>query len=290
MFIPILGFIGASLLLFEGAYIHVKTPFRSPTVQVKKDSISVYIINLDRSKERYSFVEPTVKKLGYPYMRVSAVEGANLSNDEINEKVDVRAYSFFMGESPRRGTIGCSLSHIKVWEQFLASENEFALVFEDDVRFNPLELRMIVDELIRDSNLWDVNFFELSHRGMPRTIKKYGNNKKYKLSVYLTKVTHTGCYLINRKAALAMREHAYPIKMPIDHFIPRGWEYNLKFTGIEPRLVTQTFGDSEIMQTTSTVKKEKIPLIAYMARGIYTLKSEVTRFVYAIYQYKNAKA
>ena len=35
--------------------------------------------------------------------------------------------------------------------------------------------------------------------------------------------------------------------MPIDHYFTRSWELDIKFTGIEnPRLVTQSYGDSDI--------------------------------------------
>jgi hypothetical protein len=37
------------------------------------------------------------------------------------------------------GTIGCSLAHLSVWKKFLSSNYEFALIFEDDAKFDDLK-------------------------------------------------------------------------------------------------------------------------------------------------------
>jgi hypothetical protein len=52
--------------------------------------------------------------------------------------------------------------------------------------------------------------------------------------------------MINRQAAHKLLKKFYPIKMPLDHYFTSAWEFGLKFAGVEPRMVFQKFGDSQI--------------------------------------------
>lgn len=253
---------------------------------VTGEEIGAYIINLERSKERYDYVKNSVQGLGLKSERIPAVDGKNLSEQDIKEKVDLDSYKLFLGHFPKRGTIGCSLSHIKAWQTFLNSNLKFALIFEDDISFDPSKLKPILEDLVKNSELWDVVNLEVYHGGCPLPIKKLRNHQQ--LSVYLMEVTHAGAYLINRKAAQNLLAKALPIKMPIDHYFTRSWELDIKFTGIEnPRLVAQTFGGSEIART-EKLPNENIPLLDSLKRGLYKLQSYTVRFFYNLKMYLTA--
>ena len=88
---------------------------------------------------------------------------------------------------PERGTIGCSLSHEKALERFLESEYEFALIFEDDVIFNPHELRECVNRAIEKKDLWDILNFETFHDGFPFKIADLYENKNMSLFIIINK-------------------------------------------------------------------------------------------------------
>ena len=240
-------------------------------------SVGAYVINLDRSIGRYEYVKNTIYKLGLPLERISAVDGATLSPEQIKQVADLQSYNIFLGHAPERGTIGCSLSHIKAWQKFLDSNLDFAVIFEDDISFEPEKLRSTIDNLIENQTMWDVVSFEIHHRGMPLTIKSLSNRQN--LVIYLTNVSHAGAYMLNRSAAEKLLAKALPIKMPIDHYFTRGWELDIKFTGIEPRLVHQTFGQSDIAQTKTFNHDQKISL-GYIRRALYTIQSSLIRFIY----------
>lgn len=248
--------------------------------------VASYIINLDSSKERYEYVRKPVADVGFAVKRISAVNGRELSEAEVESKLDLGAYQTFLGHAPKRGTIGCSLSHIKTWQKFLESDFEFALIFEDDVKFEPGKLRQAIDELVRNQDLWDISSFEIWHRGLPMAIKSFANGNE--LSVYLANVSHTGAYMINRKVARVLLSRALPIKMPVDHYFTRSWELGLKFTGIEkPRLVHQLFGDSDI-EITHSINDEKLDVIKSIKRVLYHLQTNIIRLVYNLVHYIKA--
>ena len=206
--------------------------------------VTAYVLNLDRAKERWEFVRPQIEQIGIPYERVSAVEGKLISDQTWKNLVDEETFCEFFKMLPEKGTIGCSLSHEKTWRTFLASDSEFALIFEDDVQFDPKVLYDVVLDLISKKDLWDIVSFELNHHGCPLKISKLPHEKS--LVFYMTNVKHSGAYLINRAAAQKLLKRFFPIKMPVDHYFTRSWEFDFKFCGVELRIVEQRFGDSQI--------------------------------------------
>jgi GR25 family glycosyltransferase involved in LPS biosynthesis len=251
---------------------HKAMPFSPPNGPHK--GTGVFIINLDRSLLRYDYVLPQAQALQLPITRISGIDGKLLSETEIKHRN-------IMGHYPNKGTIGCSLSHITSWKKFLESNYQYALILEDDVSFDPLQLKQTIVQLESNPNWWDIANFETLHHGLPLTLKQFpatGNS----LAIYLTEVTHAGAYLLSRKSALKLLDKALPIKMPIDHYFTRGWEFDLVFTGIEPRIVSQSFGDSEIKKTIIAKDEQKDPLTFTILweKVSFKGKSYIIRFFY----------
>jgi glycosyl transferase family 25 len=183
--------------------------------------------------------------LGFPWERISAVDGKLLTEEDINKVVDQKAFYALRGCLMKRGEIGCALSHLKAWETFLRSPYEYALIFEDDALFEPEKLREIVSILEKTPQDWDiVNLGMDNAHETPLPLRKIHQDSH--LVVYLGLVLQAGAYLINRKAAKALYAHALPFKFPVDIFFTRGWEFGLKFTGIEPVFVHQAVTESDI--------------------------------------------
>lgn len=244
-----------------------------------------YIINLDTASERLNYILPQIERLNIPYERISAIDGRKLKKKKLDTLLDTKSYKAFFKMPPEPGTIGCFLSHEKAWRAFLASDKEFAIIFEDDVKFDPEELKDIIFQLTKKKNMWDIVGLELNHYGHPvkistLTIKRY-------LCIYLTEVKHTGAYIINRKTAFLMLEKMYPIKMPIDHYFTRSWEFEVKFCGVEPRLVKQQFGGSQI-KIESTEKFGFIELFLknfFVKHLAYNIYSSCMKTLYNMYTY-----
>lgn len=273
---------GVMVLISPYLFVLEKKEIAYSMPQITQNSVGVYIINLDRSADRYQRLLPLVKDLRLPHTRIPAIDGSQLHESELRDKVDNQAYLNFLGQPYLMGTIGCSLSHIKTWQTFLESPYNYALILEDDVSFRPDELSPLIERLQEASDLWDICSFDLLHHGWPLTVKEFGDGGN-RLCVYLLKVTHAGAYLINRKAALSLLEHAHPIKMPVDYYFTRSWELKLKFTGIEPRLVQQTFGHSTI--DASPRAKGESSLSSKLHKGLFTLAEGVMQLVTALQSY-----
>ncbi|CAG7593061.1 MAG: glycosyltransferase family 25 protein [Candidatus Midichloria sp.] len=265
------------LFFIEGAFVLKERKINHlANLRYQKNSIGIYLVNLDRAQDRLQKVLPLIEVIGFPVIRISAVDGKELPKEYIDSVVDYKSYKNFIGHYSEPGTIGCYLSHLKTWEEFLKSNYEYALIFEDDVSFEAEHVERVVSELLKKPQLWDICSFELLHSGGPKKIAELIDN--FDLVVYKHRVSHTGAYIINRKAALQLLKYSYPIKMPVDHFFTRNWELGLKFTGVEPRIVYQTFGDSYIKDGKT---KNDYGFSVIIHRAIYEIKSAIMRFVYS---------
>ncbi len=249
-----------------------------------------YLINLDVAVDRLDYALPAIEALDFPVQRVSAVHGKDLPSSVIEEKVDHESYKVRIGLHPGPGTIGCSLSHIKTWETFLESTFEYALIFEDDVIFEPRELHATVIELAKCPGLWDICLFSKHHSGNPLSLKhfKHTNND---LCVYLSKVTQSGAYLLNRKAAMNLLASALPINLPVDHYFTRGWELGLKFTGVEPRIADQSsFGDSYISRPPSVFDDPGgVNALFKIKRKYFLTQTKISRAFFGLIFYLRTK-
>lgn len=142
------------------------------------NSLPIYYINLDYRKDRDLNIVNHLKSLGIKnFKRVSAIDG-NEYDDSINLS---------------KSEIGCTLSHLKALELFLESNNEYALICEDDVDLsNIFNKKNNIDTVLRSDLDLCVQLAVIMREEMPinfnphiRSFWDFG----------------TTCYLINRKYA-----------------------------------------------------------------------------------------
>lgn len=95
--------------------------------------IQTYLINLDSSHERLAQADQQLVAYNLPYQRVSAVDGRQLDVHTYTNYDSKKAHAL-MGRDLLGAEIGCYLSHLRCVETFLASDADFAIVLEDDLR------------------------------------------------------------------------------------------------------------------------------------------------------------
>lgn len=91
--------------------------------------MKVFVLNLDRDKERLEAVDKQLRRLGVEYERITAVYGKSLSAAEKNSKINRFRWWCAVGRPYMPGEVGCALSHFKAWE----SCETAVCVLEDDV-------------------------------------------------------------------------------------------------------------------------------------------------------------
>ena len=97
-------------------------------VSLSVKNLSAWLINLDRSPERLAQMQPRIDALGAPFevRRFSAVDGK--ARPELMAQVDQPAFIRAIGRPILPGEVGVYFSHLGVWQAFLQSQAEVALV------------------------------------------------------------------------------------------------------------------------------------------------------------------
>ena len=122
--------------------------------------IKTYVINLKDSVDRRKAILAETAK--YPFMDVElveAVDGRKLKQEEIKACFDLKKFVNHYYRTPKGGEIGCTLSHRICYRKLLESEEEFALVLEDDVCLG-IMIYIIRRNIVRWVNLLFIKFIE----------------------------------------------------------------------------------------------------------------------------------
>ena len=167
------------------------------------DSPKIFIVNIDKYKERYAKILKYLKNSDFSdekYTRFSAIVGKKippekwLTSDALNdlhliEKNGYRTHH----HSITRGGIGCFLSHYYLAKQLLNDSNTNTyLILEDDTAILPNTYEQIKRSLKQAPKKWDIIMFY--------TIRAVGHNENdtfHKLKSFWG----LNCYLINKEGA-----------------------------------------------------------------------------------------
>jgi GR25 family glycosyltransferase involved in LPS biosynthesis len=192
------------------------------------DSIPKYVINLDRRRDRWNEFQNCsgVENLEN-IRRWSAVDG-KLIDLQTDTRVSMfTKYNIIRGqrrshmELNSKGGIGCYLSHVEVWKDFLQkSSSEVGIVFEDDTNLTIESVKNIKDfintsEVVQNSSLWDFCVISMFY-GFKNAGPMYpGDNKCLRLMEF----TGFHGYLITKKGIRKILPLLFPIQGHIDWFL-----------------------------------------------------------------------
>ena len=211
--------------------------------------IKTYVINLKESVDRREKVLAETQK--YPCMDVEwveAVNGKTLSKEEIYKWFDCEKFPHYEGRYVFPGEIGCTLSHQECYRRLLNSEDDIALVLEDDVCFFDQEnVEFLLQEITRKMSPEIPCMTTLTRHNIyyRKEVDKIGKYSLYRIR----KAYGTCAYLINRKAAgkiLSISDRPYFVA---DNFLLMN-RYKIYIQGIHPILA---MGASELNKIETTV-------------------------------------
>jgi len=183
----------------------------------KKDYLDgidvIYWINLDRSTDRRKnmekmFQDPVFK--GKKIVRISAIDGKASNIDNVlNEN--------FEGMQPNRFTkveYACLLSHLTAIKQFSESNDEVALIMEDDMtlEFKPYWKKTVKQIMENAPSDWEIiQLCYIINSGIPP--KKY---TRYKNGNFAS----AGAYILNKKKALTnLKLSSQDLSHEADHYL-----------------------------------------------------------------------
>lgn len=114
--------------------------------------VRFYYINLDRSTGRRAAAEKQAAEHGITLERVAAVDGRLLKPEDLAAYDSARRLSEYKADLSM-GEHACMLSHLRVLRQFLQTNEQFAVVLEDDFVLHP-RFKDGIDWLTRKTAGW----------------------------------------------------------------------------------------------------------------------------------------
>jgi len=224
------------------------------------NNIRKVVINLKRRPDRLKNIHREMKYIGWDY--------------EVFDAID------------KGGYIGCALSHQKIIEDFLKTDEQYIMVLEDDCFFMPYannQLEKSLNEL--DTIDWD--FFHLGP-SINCPVNNFSENLLNLSELPEQEPHHRGiyntvCYITNRKFAKKILNWNVSNQKAIDQFFYEDIYNQLKCYAPSTPIVTQKIGFSDINNTTDNNHY----LITYNW-NLYT-ENKISTFYYDINHCENEK-
>lgn len=170
--------------------------------------MKVYLVNLDKDKERLAAADAQLKRLGVAYERVSAVYAKELPQEELEAAVNKFRWMCAMGRPVRAGEIGCAMSHYAIYRKV----TEPVCVLEDDV---------ILDDRFAEVLAYVEQHIDLAR---PQVILFSNHTKRIPNLPNLpnlqtcTSDMYTEGYVITPSAAQVLLKANWPMQVPCDHW------------------------------------------------------------------------
>lgn len=192
-------------------------------------SIPAYCINLDRDTWRWQTSQLELPKTGF--YNLNRMPAVNAKQDLIDldklKDAGVSPYTRFLLKNPTEigsieqissvGSIGCTLSHGKCWQQLLdLPENvNHIVVFEDDLHVSSNAKKQI-EQLMNEIMINNIEF-DLFSFGY---ITTWGNTQYISENIITSdRFFGTQAYIISRNGATKLLNALKPIEVHVDSFI-----------------------------------------------------------------------
>ena len=234
-----------------------------------------YVLGLDGANRFESFYS-----VGVPakdFVRYSAVD--NRDDHVTDGEFDVEFFRNRWHRDPSPAEKGCMLSHVKMWEDFVASDADWALIAEDDSLISP-DAEAVVNAIITKYpqvqmvNLSDGHTFKAGTMNprmdyirlsllSPFVHSKYRMGKLYGS----TRLACTGLYLISRSGAellLKQFEDKVPGTVADDYKLYQQW-------GVDARFVQPGLCDWEGSSVILDSGKSHLEMLTEKQKGVNAL-------------------
>jgi len=252
------------------------------------ENFELYVINLDRSKDRWAKINGHLTGYGLLAQRISAVDAKALPFEALQKyyNSEMNRTDFFIGLKPVE--IGCFLSHRKALKAFLNdSKKPFAIILEDDVEF-VVHPQAFCEQWLEVLNVDSPVMLKLFKRRPISGKKEWPCVTTPDQNSYLDKVVHaklvplgTQGQIVNRAAAANLLVAFEKFSMPVDVAYQHWWHHGVKVLVATPNQlneISQIVGGSNIAGSLdltfgSKVKRE-------LGRSWFRLKLKVASFWY----------
>lgn len=182
------------------------------------------VINLNRSNDRLKRISARLNELNVNFERVEAFDGFTLSDDEYkrltypyNHPCRVR----FTRELTK-GEVGCFISHRKCWQKLVESNENYAVILEDDLYISDKAKQFLTNINWLPQNVGLIrlsSFYSMNNRLYIKDKSVLNSHNEYSIAKTLRYAIGTQCYIISKEFAKNAIEMSVKFECPVDEFL-----------------------------------------------------------------------
>lgn len=231
-----------------------------------------YIINLAVATWRKEYMNNVLKSaVGLDIEYIEAINGKCLTDKEKEALFDERRFIRYFGKNIKRGEIGCVLSHQKCYKDLIDSDDEVAIVFEDDIVLKEPVEKII--GIIENAMPQDKPAVMLLSAWYWYFHKRRLNADHFICNVMDARLAHA--YAINKQAAKIMYH-------PRPWFVADDWGFfrrkGVKIYSLLPQCVDQNW--NPIFQSQTNTGEPPVSFFyfgAWIRNGIHSVMREIVK-------------
>ena len=177
---------------------------------------NIYCINLDRSKNRWNYINNEARKQGLEIKRFEAIDGKNILLKNIKKVCTKKYFNRIKNDKSIYGNIGCYFSHLNLLRKLERENVENALIIEDDIKFVKNFKEKLINNLKYIPDNWDIIYLGITRPCGKRYFKNIFIPKEKKC-----KLDNGGAfaYIVNRRSIKKLLNYINEKKIDnmIDH-------------------------------------------------------------------------
>jgi len=229
--------------------------------------VLICAINLDRSPDRWDAINEQLAASDLPYLRLSAYDGSTLP-PVLQATVDHAHFEKANGRKVTPGDVGCYLSHVAAWTVLDQQPQHYLLVVEDDAVFEA-GWTDTLRQALRTHQPGTMLKLSWQRKGVVRTMDRI--DAEHQLVRPLTHQACNAAYLIDAQAAQHLLRGAFPINVPVDHYVESPWMTDVPVRSIIPPLAHQRGVASTITKQKKFHWSKRWPTLVYRLKA-HTLR------------------
>lgn len=249
----------------------------------------IYVLNLDRHKDRLENMSAQLDRLALPWVRVAAIDAALVPENTLGAYVDA------VGPIPRMGAgaRACTVGHFIMWKRFLETDAPVAFILEDDAKISN-SFPAFVEAAVHYAGEVDILNFnrqDSRHEHKKLVVSNVNPlaNAVFEGKRLLGPHYGTAGYMITRRAAERLCNHVKRTNIPVDHllFNPNVSGFN-RSSQIYQSFPAMVEPDVEKFQT--SIQADVIPASTHWRKKLSRAYYETNRIPSILLQYLLGRA
>lgn len=220
----------------------------------------------------------TLNRLGINYERVEAVNGKLLSR-KVKKEITY-PYNHFdtrvrFTRELTDGEIGCFLSHRACWAKLVDSNENFALIMEDDIEISELATKYLLSSnwIPSSVDICQLSCLEASQKGRIKDKTVYIDETISLVAPLYPIPLGCQCYLISKNAAIKALSLSEKLSCPVDDFLFSPWFWMANHFTIWRTAPTLVIPDQSLKSTIGLRTKK------HVKKAPFFIRHSLTRFI-----------